>query len=577
MTVPSAEPMEVNSEDPIYLLDGHHLQRSFESALARLEEAAAAINALNVFPVPDGDTGTNMLMTLRSAIQQSAARASQDAAETAKYLALGAIQGARGNSGVILSQILNGFARAGEGKPKYTAQDLAQCLRRACDSAYNAVMKPVEGTILTVIRAIAEAAEEAAGETPEIREFLKRITTAAHQALQRTPDLLPILKEAGVVDSGGQGLVTILEGMSRYFWGEKVLSSSGGENGESETARGAALAASGLRVHMENPPAPLAGNRYGYDIQFLIRGADLDVETIHMRVSQLGDCPLVVGNRELVKVHVHALSPVPALEYGLSLGMLDDIVIENMDLQFQAFAAQHANAVTVPTPKSALSLESLTGIGIVAVTAGEGLANYFRDLGTSAVVRGGQGMNPSTGDLLEAVNAVDAGSVILLPNNKNVILAAEQAAALADRPVYVVPSRSTPQGFAALLAFDYSQDAEANAAIMAEAIHNVLTIEVTKAARATNVNNLAIQEGESIGLLDGQLISKGDGDLAVISDIFGRIDLAAYEVVTLFYGEERSADEAQALVAELETRHSGLEYEIHSGHQPHYSFILSIE
>jgi uncharacterized protein len=555
-------------ESALYLLDGHHLQMSFESGLAWLERHATTINALNVFPVPDGDTGTNMLMTLRSAIRQSAERTSRDAAEITKHLALGAIQGARGNSGVILSQILNGFARAGEGKTSYTSHDLARCLRRACDSAYNAVLKPVEGTILTVIRAIAEAAEEAAIETTDIREFLSRITTAAHQALQRTPELLPILKEAGVVDSGGQGLVTIFEGMSRYLWGEKI----GALQGEGDLSGGPAAVAAKFDLHLENPPATLADGKYGYDIQYLIRGVDLDVEAAHLHISQLGDCPLVVGTSELIKVHVHALSPIPALEYGLSLGALDDIVIENMDLQFQAFAEKHSSP-----PKSALSLESLTGIGIVTVTAGEGLANHFRELGASAVVQGGQGMNPSTGDLLDAVNAINAEAVILLPNNKNVIMAAEQAAVLAERPVYVVPSRTMPQGFAALMAFNYSQDAEANASIMAEAMHNVITVEVTKAARTTNVNNLSIQEGQYIGLMDGQLISKGDNDLEVISDVFSRIDLAAYEIVSLFYGEERSEEEAEGLMAELETLHPELEYELHAGQQPHYSFILSIE
>ncbi|MBX2999760.1 MAG: DAK2 domain-containing protein [Caldilineaceae bacterium] len=560
-------------ENPVFTLDGQLLRQSFESALHWLEEHAAMINSLNVFPVPDGDTGTNMLMTLRSAIKHAALQTSQSAAETAQHLALGAIKGARGNSGVILSQILNGFARATEGKSSYTTADMAEALRRASESAYTAVMKPVEGTILTVIRAIAEAAEEAAGETSDIREQLNRTTAAARQALERTPDLLPILKEAGVVDSGGQGLVTIFEGMSRFLRGERGIAHPRLEG----PASGPAAVVAEHKIHLENPPAPLADGRYGYDIQFLIRAEALDVEAIREKINSMGDCPLVIGTPELVKVHVHSLDPAPALGYGASLGMLDDIVVENMDLQFQSFAQKQEEAERAASIPKNLTTEALTGVGIIAVAAGEGLAEHFRSLGASAVVKGGQSMNPSTADFLEAIESVTAEAVILLPNNKNVIMAAQQARDLADRPVYVVPSRSAPQGFAALMAFDYSEDGEDNAESMTEAMHQVVTIEITRAVRTTNINNIAVQEGDCIGLLDGQLISRGDDDASVIRDILARIDLSSYEIVSIFYGDVCSEAQAVQLAANLEGVYPDLTFEVHAGDQPHYSYILAIE
>lgn len=566
--IPSAEPTA--DEQAVTTLDGTRLQQAFESALHWLEAQAANINALNVFPVPDGDTGTNMLLTLRSAIKQSAEQASHDAAETARQLALGAIKGARGNSGVILSQILNGFARATEGKQSYTTQDMADALRRASDSAYNAVMKPVEGTILTVIRSIADSAAEAALDTNDIREQINRITLSARQTLEKTPDMLPVLKDAGVVDSGGQGLVTIFEGIGRYLRGERTIAHSEYEIYPS----GPQAVVAEHSVQLDNPPAPLADGRYGYDIQFLIKGEGLDVEAVREQINQMGDCPLVIGTPDLIKVHVHALSPAPALAYAISLGMIDDVVIENMDLQFQNFAEKMATSTPA---KPQLSTESLTGVGIVAVAAGDGLADHFRALGASAIIRGGQTMNPSTEDFLQAIESVAAQAVILLPNNKNVIMAAQQARDLAECPVYVVPSRSAPQGFAALMAFDYSGGGEANAETMAEAMHEVVTVEITRAVRTTNINNIAIQEGDCIGLLDGQLTSRGDDDDAVIHDLLARIDLARYEIVSIFYGDAVTHDGAAALAATLEEIYPHLSFEVLSGGQPHYSYILAIE
>jgi len=492
------------------------------------------------------------------------------AAEMADRFARGALMGARGNSGVILSQLLRGFARAGENRDVYTAADVARALRQASESAYRAVMKPVEGTILTVARAMAEGAEEAAHETRDIREQLHRATQSAHRALLRTPEMLPILKEAGVVDSGGQGLVTILEGMMRQLRGETA-----GDENTLETAAAAVGFAPEMQVHLDAPPPTLDGERYGYDIQYLIRGEGLDVPAIRLYIGGLGDCPLVVGDETLVKIHVHALTPGPALDYGAGLGMLDDVVVENLDLQFADFFARQADAA--PIAPQTMTTESVTGVGLVAVAAGEGLGQAFRDLGVSAVVTGGQSMNPSTEDFLQAIASVQAAGVILLPNNKNILMAAQQAAALADREVFVVPSRSAPQGLAALMAFDYSKDAAANAEVMAEAIHHVVTLELTVAVRTTNINGIEIREGDVIGLLDGQLAGAGQTELGVAHQILARVDLTQYEFAAIYYGEGQDADSAEALRGELEEHFPDLDFVCHPGGQPHYSFIFSIE
>ncbi len=558
---------------PLNQIDGAQMKELFRSAAHWLERHANTINALNVFPVPDGDTGTNMLLTMRSAMKEIKDFTTHSAAEMADRFARGALMGARGNSGVILSQILRGFAKAGQDKGVYTTADVAHALRQASESAYRAVMKPVEGTILTVARAMAEGAEEAARETKDIREQFHRATQAARTALQRTPEMLPILKEAGVVDSGGQGLVTILEGMMRQLRGE-----SAEDEGATETVPAAAGFGPEMQVHLDAPPPTLDGERYGYDIQYLIRGEDLDVPAIRLYIGGLGDCPLVVGDETLVKIHVHALTPGPALDYGAGLGMLDDVVVENLDLQFADFFAKQAEAEKItPASQQGITTESVTGVGLIAVAAGDGLAQAFRDLGVSAIVTGGQTMNPSTEDFLQAIASVQAQGVILLPNNKNILMAAQQAATLADRAVYVVPSRSAPQGLAALMAFDYSKDAAANAEVMAGAIHQVVTLELTVAVRTTNINGIAIQEGDVIGLLDGQLAAAGQDELGVAQHILGQVDLSKYDFAAIYYGEGQNEDSAEALRAGLEAGFSEMEFECHSGGQPNYSFIFSIE
>lgn len=551
---------------PVMEIDGKLLKQMFESGVDWLEQHAPNINAMNVFPVPDGDTGTNMLLTMRSAIKEVANQANASAADIARKISRGAVMGARGNSGVILSQILSGFAQIGENKTHYTTEDVATAFRRASESAYNAVMKPVEGTILTVARAVADEAERAAMETNDIRLQLQRITDAAREILKRTPDMLPILKQAGVVDSGGQGLVTLLEGMVRGFGDDEGRDTFVDNTSPTQTDQP-------QQPSFDELPPTLEGDRYGYDIQYLIRGENLDVEAIRAHINSLGECPLVVGDSSLVKIHVHSLNPAPALEYGASLGMLDDIVVENLDLQFQEYAKTHEPAVgkTEPVP------QKQAPVGVIAVAMGEGLGQSFIELGASAVIAGGQTMNPSTSDILEAIQSVNAEEIILLPNNKNILMAAQQAQKLADRPVHVIPTVSIPQGLAAQMAFDFESDSETNIERMTAAIENVVTGEVTTAVRTTTIDGIDVTDGDIIGLLEGKLVAAGDSIETVIMAILDQLDLHRFEIVTLYAGENVSDSTAEALVAKLEDAMPELEFELHRGDQPHYHFLIGIE
>ncbi len=551
-------------EAPLEHVDGRLLKALFEAAGAWLEQHVHAINALNVFPVPDGDTGTNMMLTMRSALKAIADAGDSGAGEVLARVAHGALMGARGNSGVILSQLLRGLADSVQGKERITARDLAEGFRVAVDSAYKAVMKPVEGTILTVAREVARAAQQAAGRDPDVMAQLAHMVEVAREALQRTPEQLPVLKEAGVVDSGAKGLVVILEGMLRHLRGEEVGTLA------------ADVAHVDVEALLDAPPEPLADGRYGYDIQFLIRGENLDVGAIREYMNSIGDCALVIGDSHLVKVHVHCLNPGPALEYGANLGMLDDIVVENMDLQYEAFRSQH-QAAHPPVVEKGFRMEEITGVGTVAVVLGDGFRQVFESLGVSAIVTGGQTMNPSTQEILEAIQAVQAEAVIVLPNNKNIVLAARQAAELADRPVYVVPTTSLPQGIAALMAFNFSADVEANVKSMTRAIEHVISGEVTQAVRATHLDGVEVRQGDIIGLLDGRLVAAGSDHLAVIRDMLARVDLGRHELCTLYYGADVSAAEAEALAQALRDAFPSLEFEVVEGGQPHYHYIFSVE
>lgn len=546
-------------------LSGRDLKAMVWAAYLWLEQHREIVNALNVFPVPDGDTGTNMYLTMRAAWNEIAQSDDDEIGRVAQAVAQGALMGARGNSGVILSQILRGMAHAFRNKAVISAEDMVIGLRRGSDTAYKGVVKPVEGTILTVVREAADAAQRAAAVDRDVRFVLDHTVQAAGEAVSRTPQLLPVLAKAGVVDSGGKGLYYILEGMLRSLQGESLS------------------AATAVEVEMPQrapaiDPFHLPPIRYGFDVQFLIWGVNLSVDSIRQRMTEIGDFALVEGNSTLVKVHVHAFDPSVPLAYGYSQGFLTDLVIENMD----AMAA----AGTVPddvkdmlstAPGPVKVLEGVDGIGVIAVAPGPGLQKVFESLGVSAVVSGGQTMNPSTQELLQAIDALPTDEVILLPNNSNILLAAEQAKGLTAKRVVVVPSRTVPQGISALLAFNMQASLEENATAMSRAMVHIHTGEVTVAVRDASIDGIDVKAGDVIGMLNGALTTKGSTADEVVLMLLGQMDVSNTEIITIYFGADRPEAAAQALGAEVRRLYPDQEVEVISGGQPHYLYIISAE
>ena len=545
---------QVAISPPRLTTDGQGFKRLIKAALAWLQHHQTAINVLNVYPVPDGDTGTNMVLTMQSAWAEIEDSPENNVGRMARKMAHGALMGARGNSGVILSQIWRGLARSLDEKDVYGAKDLAAACREAAATAYKGVVKPVEGTILTVARAVANAATRTAEDTDDLVRVLEHMVFAAHESVVLTPSLLPVLAEAGVVDAGGQGLFIILEGMLRYMRGERI-------NEDVRLAESVDLVSSGFE------PGE-AG--YGYDVQFLIVSHGMDVDAIREKIIGMGECPLVVGDAETVKVHVHVIDPGIPISYGASLGSLRDVVVEDMQAQYQEFIAEGELA-------SGASSQPSQEIGVAAVVMGDGLARVFQSLGVNAIVPGGQTMNPSTQDLLEAVERLPAERVILLPNNGNIILAAEQARELSEKPVAVVPSTSIPQGIAALLAINYQADFETNVAAMTGAMEEIETGEITTATRSATINGLQVIEGQIIGLRDGELSVAGSSVDETVVALLEKIDPSDREIITLYYGEMVSQSDADALADVVQDAWPDQEVEVVPGGQHHYHYILSVE
>jgi hypothetical protein len=414
------------------------------------------------------------------------------------------------------------------------------------------VVKPVEGTILTVAREVARVARQSADHTDDVVEVLAKVVEAAEITNALTPELLPVLKEAGVVDAGGQGLVYILEGALRYLRGESV---------EIDIQMDAVVdLKSTLGAGVEG---------YGYDVQFLITGEALNVDEIRDRIDAMGESTLVVGDPHLVKVHVHVQDPGIPISYGVSQGVLSDVIVENMEEQYQDFVMDRARA-TVAT-------EEVTSIATVCVVPGDGLKRVFESLGASAIVHGGQTMNPSTQEILDAVESVRVEQVLVLPNNSNVVLAARQASELSTKNVIVVPTKTVPQGISALLAFNYQADIQTNAERMTTAAGEIQTIEVTRAVRSTQINGIDVTEGDVIGLLDDQLVAAGQDHTDVVLDVLSRTSVDDYEVAAIYYGQGVALEEADTLAGEIVKRYPNLEIEVHEGGQAHYRFILSLE
>jgi DAK2 domain fusion protein YloV len=539
-------------------ISGKDLRAMFEAATGWLEKSAADVDALNVFPVPDGDTGTNMLLTMRSSVEESYQAAANSASGVARAMAKGALIGARGNSGVILSQIWNGMAQGLDGKDKVTGADLVTALLKASRTAYNGLSNPVEGTILTVIREAAAAAEKHAAEVSnDLISVMEATVEAARESVANTPTLLPVLKDAGVVDAGGQGLYTILEGALHYLKGET----------EQLKLRRPWMVASSIPLTTRAPQMVGAMDEvpYGYCTNFVIKGAEINPDKLRKRLEKKGQSVIVIGDDSAVRVHIHTLDPGEIMHYVNPLGTLHQINIRNMDEQYRDFLEMQKERM--PEVDTA----------IVAVVAGDGLSQVFASLGATIIVPGGQTMNPSTKELLQAVEVVPSEKVIILPNNKNIVLTAEQVHSLTKKKINVVPTRTIPQGVAALLAFDYEADLETNAVSMYKAQSEVRSIEITRAVRATRLGGLDIKKNQAIGFLDGDLVAVADKIDEVLTEALERVEPDKAEVVTIYCGADTRPAEAEQVVAAIRERYPQLQVEVVQGGQPHYNYIASVE
>jgi DAK2 domain fusion protein YloV len=591
--------------------DGAGLLAAFRAAVDNLAAHVDEVNALNVFPVPDGDTGTNMLATVRAALVEAEAVADPSADRVAQAISFGALMGARGNSGVIASQIFRGMADGLGGKHRFGGADLAHALTQGTATAYKAVAKPVEGTILTVVREAAAAAVSAADAGGDLEDVLTAAVDGAHQAVAKTPSLLPILRDAGVVDAGGEGLYRLLEGTLRYLVSRAPAPVLG-----MDSAAGVAAA---VPARASSPLAP-AGEAFGYETMFLLqsRGAPLDVASLRADLGKMGESVLVAGNSRAAKVHVHSDRPDEVIALGLLLGALTRITVENLDAQSDEVrekraaeavgapievhrrAARHdgrphvdlatygaAADVVVPTGgtgpggrsngSSKLASDAVLPLAVVVVAAGAGLARIFESYRVAAVVDGGQSNNPSTGELLDAVEGIAAEEILLLPNNPNVVLAARQATEMTSRRVRVVPTRNAAEGFAALLAMDPERDATANSEVMTLAARAIQTLQVTEAVRDATIGGRKVKKGQTI------VLDPDDGLLAVGNDRTKAVLVAlealdpGFELVTIYYGEGADLVEAQTLAGRVGEWRGGVEVEVIHGGQPHYRYLISAE
>jgi DAK2 domain fusion protein YloV len=559
----------------ISVFDGQDLKKAILAGADWLEAHRDAINALNVFPVPDGDTGSNMSATLKSAIRNIVNSEETSASVIAARVAHDALLGARGNSGVILSQTLRGLAQGLDKKQTFAAPDLANAFEEASRLAQRAVLKPVEGTILTVVRDSARAARLSADRGDDLVGQMQEIVSAARQSVARTPDLLPTLKQAGVVDAGGQGFCTFLEGALRYIRGEMR-----GEAAASTPVQPSDRTASATEPEEKEPQVKRGRvkieEEFGYEVVFLLRGKGLDVERIRQTIIDMGGISTVVaGDEQMLKVHTHTPTPGKILDYGVSLGSLLDINIENLQEQSLTYAAQ--SEAEHAEEEQEREAQAAPHIATVAVVSGAGFEKVFQGLGASAIVSGGQTMNPSIEELLAAVESVPSRQVIILPNNGNVILSAQQVSGLTEKEIYVVPSKTLPQGIAALMGSNFEADFSTNCQAMTEAAQSIQTAEITTAVRSVQLGGIHVREGDCIGVINGDLAVAGRNREQVIHDTLQRMNIDTYEIVTLYYGEGVSAEEAHETARCIKERHSHLEIEVVDGGQPYYAYILSAE
>nr|WP_212753074.1 DAK2 domain-containing protein [Streptococcus suis] len=541
-----------------------------QAASTRLNKQAEYVNSLNVFPVPDGDTGTNMGMTITNGAKEVADKSASTVGEVAQILSKGLLMGARGNSGVITSQLFRGFGQSVKGKVELDGKDLAQAFQHGVEVAYKAVMKPVEGTILTVSRGAATAALKKAEETDDAVEVMRATLDGANRALKKTLEMLPVLKEVGVVDSGGQGLVYIYEGFLSALTGEYIAS-------EDFEATPAVMSEMINAEHHKSVAGHVATEdiTFGYCTEIMValrQGPtyvkDFDYEEFRNYLNDLGDSLLVVNDDEIVKVHVHTEDPGLVMQAGLQYGSLVKVKVDNMREQHEAQVVKEESFQKPAEQKE---------YAIIAVAAGEGLTEIFKSQGVDYVISGGQTMNPSTEDFVNAIELVNARNVILLPNNKNILMAAQTAAEVAEVAVKVVETKTLPQGFTSLLAFDPSRDLESNFEAMTASLAEVKSGSVTTAVRDTTIDGLEIHENDNLGMVDGKIVVSNPDMMETLVATFDKMLDEDSEIVTIYIGEDGNEELAQTLAEQLEEQFEDVEVEIHQGNQPVYPYLFSVE
>ncbi len=544
------------------------LSRMFLAGAKNLEAKKEWINELNVFPVPDGDTGTNMTLTIMSAASEVGSLDNPDMETLTKAISSGSLRGARGNSGVILSQLLRGFTRSVRDSEELDAIDIANAMEKGVETAYKAVMKPKEGTILTVAKEAAYKALEVAGDAEDLESFFRIVFQHAEETLARTPEMLPVLKEAGVVDSGGQGLLEVLRGAIDGYLGKEV--------DYTEFARGEAP-----KVTKISPEAE-ADIKFGYCTEFIIMleksMPESEEHEFKKFLTSIGDSIVVVADDEIVKVHVHTNHPGQAIERALTYGSLSRMKIDNMREEHQEKLIKDAQKVAEVQAEEERTKEPPKDAGFISVSAGEGLSGIFRDLGVDYLIEGGQTMNPSTEDMLNAIDKVNAKTIYILPNNKNIVLAANQARDLTeDKEIVVVPTKNVPQGIAALIAFSPDGSAEENNAAMLEAAGLIKTGQITYAVRDTRIDNKEIHEGDIMGIGDSGMLAVGREREQVVLDTIKAMADEESEIISVYYGEGVTEEDAKALGEKLEELYPECDIEVNEGGQPIYYYIVSVE
>lgn len=545
----------------IGFLDGSMLKKAFVGAAKLLDDNKEEVNALNVFPVPDGDTGTNMSLTMKSAVNQILNLKEYSAGKVAFAASNGSLMGARGNSGVILSQLFRGFANGLKGKDTVDTLDLAEAFKLASDTAYKAVMKPTEGTILTVAKGCAEYALELSKEEKDILVFMEKVIKHGNQVLNRTPDMLPVLKQAGVVDAGGKGLIIVLTGAYNAITTKEDIS----------------LEAFGKEAIEPKPilkPIETSDIEFGYCTEFMINTDREDYENFRKELTQFGDSLMVVGGEGLIKVHIHTNNPGQVLERALKIGELNDIKIDNMRYQHSHIMEHDQIKDLEETDKQD---EEVKKYSFITVSIGKGLDTVFKELNVDYIIPGGQTMNPSTEDIFNAIGEVNGEHIIILPNNGNIVLAADQAKELSDKKVYVFPTKTIPEGVTALLTFDPELDIEENLQNMEEAIAHVKTGQVTYAVRDTEIEEVKINKDDIIGISKGEIISIGDDVEQVSFELLKNIVDEDSSLITIFYGNGIEEETALKLSEKVEEEFEDFDVEVVFGGQPLYYYIFSIE